>query len=267
MTTRILYCANHLISLVDADYLPYAYGDLPLQDAYERIDAWFEKIFHACNSRKAIVYIKKVPQDNFRYDVGKFKPYKGNREFEPPRHYFEIIDYIIRRWKGVAIKYVEVDDAIAQSAAMLRMERSPYVVVSDDKDMNMIPGLHLKHSKNEWINGDNKVFIREDFSMKNDTPTYKYTLDATGEMKLWLQMIVGDTSDNIAGVLGYGLNKAQAAGFEPGINPSDAKLIVWNLYKEVYGTSYREMFIENYLLLKLIDNSKNHNLDLCPITY
>lgn len=267
MNTQTHSPPSNALLLIDADYLPHAYGGFYAHDAIEKVDAWFEKIFKACESRQAMVLLKKVPQDNFRYQVAITKPYKGNRERELPVSYDTIMEYLVHKYAGITIKYVETDDAIAQLARMLRNEGREYVIVSDDKDLNQIPGWHYKHSKEEWIRGDDLIFYRQTFKMKDGVPHYTSTLDATGEFKVWLQMIVGDTSDNISGVLGAGLKAAATNGFAPGITMADAKLIVWSMYIRAYPADYREKFLENYRLLKLINNSTKSNLVICPTNY
>ena len=255
------------LSLIDADYLPWAYGNMPKHEISMIMHNWFEKIFTCCNSRRAMVLLKRVPQDNYRYQVAVTKPYKGTRDREFPEHYDFIMELLIGRYSGVTVRFAETDDAIAQLAAMLRNEGEDYIVVSDDKDLDMIPGWHLKHSAEEMYFSYDHVFMKQTFKMKDSVPVYKSTLEAHGKSKLWLQMIVGDNADNIAGIPGWGLKKAYNVGFREGISVASAKFIVWQLYKSIFPHTYKDRFIENYRLLKLIDNSQNNNLEICPITY
>ncbi len=255
------------IQLIDADYLPYAYGNYLEEDIPRIVTFWFEKIFKRLNSRNAIIFLKQIPQDNFRYNIAVNRPYKGTRNRELPISYNCIINYITTYYQGVTVKFAETDDAIAMAAKMLRDKGIDYVIVSDDKDLNMIHGWHYKHTKDKLVYARDEVVIESSVKVVEDIPVYSEVLEAYGELKLWLQMILGDTSDNIEGIPNYGINKIQDLGFAPGITVLIAKVLVWNLYKMAYPFNYKERFIENYRLLKLIDNSQHHNISLCPIQY
>ena len=193
--------------LVDADLLVYRAGFSAARKEMEmtalgivqaRLDAMVQaawKNIHddlGINSARVDSHLvmfltgcKKIP--NFREDVAPF--YKAQRkDSSKPPYYEELRQHIEDNYSTVVSEGVEADDYFGQAMldAAAKDPNSLSVVVSLDKDLLMIPGLHYNFVKETWT---------------NVTP-------AGGIHFFFTQMLMGDTADNIPGLKGYGPKKA-----------------------------------------------------------
>jgi 5'-3' exonuclease len=125
---------------------------------------------------------------NFRTGIATIREYKGNRDPDhKPVHGPAIKEYMESKYP---VKYSvdeEADDLVGYShyAMWLRDEQST-VIATVDKDMDMIPGLHYNFVKDESY--------------------YVSPEDAT--RWFYLQLLMGDSTDNIPGIPGCGPKKA-----------------------------------------------------------
>lgn len=127
---------------------------------------------------------------NFRELVAKSKPYKGNRDdTTKPAHFKEVGAYLVDVWNARTTEGYEADDAIGIWAMDAKTEGRKHIVVSNDKDLDQIPGLHY-----DWVA---KEFY--DVSPKE------------AKSQFYTQLLTGDTTDNIPGLPGIGPAKAKAA--------------------------------------------------------
>lgn len=125
--------------------------------------------------------------DNYRNKIAKQAVYKGNRDPENrPYHYEAIRDYVRRYWDTVVSRNCEADDLISIMAEQARTQHRDAVVVSIDKDLDQIPGLHY--------NPDKKVFYSQD---RDSALLYFYQ-----------QALSGDSTDNIPGCYRVGIQGA-----------------------------------------------------------
>lgn len=126
---------------------------------------------------------------NFRNGIATIKPYKGNRdEAHKPVHGPAIREYMDEKWGVVYSENEEADDVVAYShyAMWLRDEHSS-VIATVDKDIDMIPGLHYNFVKDE---------------------TYYVTPD-DADRWFYLQLLMGDATDNIPGLPKVGIKTAE----------------------------------------------------------
>lgn len=132
------------------------------------------------------IYLASADRSNFRYDIAKTKPYKGNRTAPKPKHFDAIREYLVKHWRAEIVTGQEADDAlgIAQCSAPPRTT----VICSNDKDLDMIPGLHWNFVKGNL------------YTVTPGEALYNF----------YKQVLTGDTSDNIPGLKGIGPKKAEA---------------------------------------------------------
>ena len=113
---------------------------------------------------------------NFRFDVAKTAPYKGNRKDVPkPRLLSLMREYLVSAWEASVSEGQEADDDIAIRATELGEE---CIIVSVDKDFLQVPG---------W----------------NYNPVKKEKTHITAEEGLrffYRQILMGDSADNIKGL-------------------------------------------------------------------
>jgi 5'-3' exonuclease len=118
-------------------------------------------------------------KNNFRHDIATILPYKGNRkDSSKPVHYDFLKDYLVNKYIIEYIEGMESDDglSIAQWKAFRQGEDS--CIVTQDKDLNMVPGWHHNPVKDVTFN------LSEEEAMKF----------------FYVQLLTGDSTDNIPGM-------------------------------------------------------------------
>lgn len=119
-------------------------------------------------------------KNNFRYELATLKPYKGNRKDVPkPIHYDALREFIQHAYRAEVVDGQEADDAIGIRATELR---GAAIIVSIDKDLDTIPGLHYNWVKEKLYN------VSEREASRN----------------FYCQLLTGDDTDNIPGITGIG---------------------------------------------------------------
>lgn len=198
----------------------------PIENCLHSVKKMIQKIINETGATSYTVYLTESSSNNFRVNVAKTRPYKGNRAPESkPLHYDAIRDYLVRIWRAAMVVGEEADDAIGKTATMLGSRNIPYVICSIDKDLKQIPGNHYN-----WR-----------------TNTHSHVTTDEARRFFWKQMLTGDRVDNIVGIPGIGDVKA------------DAILSACNTEQEMgcavglkYAVSYddpEEVFNEHKLLL------------------
>lgn len=118
---------------------------------------------------------------NFRYARATIQPYKGNRTQDRPVHLQAIRDHSVLEWGFVVVDGEEADDALGKN------QTEDTLIVTIDKDLNMIPGKHYN-------------FVKRIFYDVSEEEATKF---------FYTQLLTGDRTDNIRGVLGIGPAKAE----------------------------------------------------------
>lgn len=143
---------------------------------------------------------------NFRYDVAKTRPYKGNRDkAHRPTHEEAIKAHIKAKWPTVVSDGCEADDELG----IHQCEIGPLdsVIVTQDKDLDMIPGL-----KYDFVQ-------KEPYSVTEEQAMYNF----------YHQLLMGDTTDNIPGLPGIGAAKAHKA--LKGVRSEELFSVVCSMYE------------------------------------
>ena len=177
-----------MLALIDADIVCYRIG-FASEDVSEKI----------CLARCAEFMEELVMKpwvgdyqgfltgsNNFRKDIAVTAPYKGNRTQARPKHYELIREYLNKAWGCEVIEGQEADDAIGIRAYEME-DVEDYVIMSIDKDLNMIRGWHYN-------------FIKDEKYLVNDQEAIKH---------FYTQILTGDRVDNIIGLKGVGPKKAE----------------------------------------------------------
>jgi len=141
-----------------------------------------------------------------RADYAVTKPYQGNRaEKTPPEHLDTIRAYMGEELPSVVSLDQEADDALAQANYLAIQAGTPElsVLVSQDKDLNMVPGYYYDFINKEVSSLDNSFgwieLYRPDKKPGAKTkPAAK--IIGRGTKYFWAQTLMGDTADNIAGL-------------------------------------------------------------------
>ena len=123
--------------------------------------------------------------NNYRVQIAKEAPYKGNRKAEKPIHYHLLREYLVKAWGFEMVEGQEADDAIGIAAYALPSDS--YTIYSIDKDLDMIRGWHYNFVK------EKKYYVNEEDTLRT----------------FYKQILTGDRVDNIPGLKGIGDKKAE----------------------------------------------------------
>lgn len=121
---------------------------------------------------------------NFRNDIAKTAPYKGQRKQERPDHLNTVRKHLVDNYHTTVSEGEEADDLIAIEATRVG---EGAIIASIDKDFLQVPCKHFNFTKGSWAT------VTEEGGLK-----FFYT-----------QVLTGDTVDNIKGVPGIGPKKAE----------------------------------------------------------
>jgi hypothetical protein len=165
------------VGLFDADTVPYIVGYTSTEHEYLQFkrakhpfetDVWKSKISHASyiiNSTlaaagcDAAMFYLTDSFKNFRLNIGTLKEYKGQRRVEKPPFFRELKDWIRAYHHAKRSNLCEADDEISMEAWRRHLafakehgddmlftpthrRFSGFCILSQDKDLNIIPGLH-----------------------------------------------------------------------------------------------------------------------------
>ena len=244
--------------LVDADYAPYAYGDRLDIEAIVDTDSWLLGLQEKLGEGIYIHFLSG--RGNFRREVATLKEYKANRKGkEKPKYYTDIKNHIINAYDTIVVNGAEADDGIALYANKYK-DKYEVWIVSDDKDFGQITCRQYKHSKNEYLDVKHEIVTRQRAKMDplSGMIEYQYYKDYHGDFKLYQQMLVGDSADNIPGVQGIGANnKIFKDEFVNGITIAEARRLLWREYQRAYKHQSVAIYLEQYMLLRLIRNNNS----------
>lgn len=162
---------------------------------------------------------------NFRHEVATILPYKGNRTSDRPHHYDFIRQLLVEAYDARVSQGHEADDAIG-----LNHDPEKDVIITRDKDLDCIPGLHYNWEK------DHCYYVDEVKANRN----------------FFRQMLTGDRTDNILGLFGIGPNSSLCIRVSQMENPSDMKDLVFSEYERRFGTYAERFFLENAKLLWIL---------------
>lgn len=172
------------VALIDADSIAYICSKDSLEESLTRVDSIVGEMMLETGSTEYLMFLSKSPY--FRHQI--CKEYKAKR---PPKTLLFIKDiykYLEEVFGAKAFDGVEADDMVAFGANMYRKANIPFVVCSNDKDVTkQVPGEHFNY----------RTFNK---CTTKDTDALSF---------LFIQTLMGDSTDNIKGIPGIGEVKAK----------------------------------------------------------
>lgn len=198
------------VGLFDADTIPYLVGYTSSELEYlkfkrspkmELSDIWQDKIGHASsiiNSTlestgcDAALFFLTNSEKNFRLNIGTLKEYKGQRVKEKPPFFHELKQWLQDYHGAKVSKMCEADDEISIEAwrrhklfaeengvenlfTPAHRVASNFIILSQDKDLNIIPGLHNTVGKSGlgdvWV--DRKGWLEPKYK-ESEVNAYEY---------------------------------------------------------------------------------------------
>jgi len=224
-------------ALIDADIMLYRAawkheGD-DIEYAHETIDNMFEHIFHVTKCSSYIGFL--TGKNNFRKNIAKTKPYKGNRkDMVIPEHLDALKEYLVETWGCEVVNGLEADDALG----ICQTQMDDTIICSIDKDLLQIVGLHYNWNNNSVTN------VSEDDAWH----------------KLYQQTLSGDSTDNIVGIPRVGEKKAIKILSEC-YTSHDACVATMNAYGDYYkDDNHLTMYQENLDLVRICTSTKDTRL-------
>ena len=214
--------------LIDGDIIAYRAAfsteQMGSQDTRDKVDDLIEFILDSTVLFPEIgldysVYL--TGKGNFRDDIAKSYPYKGNRKsVQKPRHLQTARDHMESKYQAIISKGEEADDLIAKEAARLDYKAC---VASIDKDMLQLPCWHFN-------------IVRGDYLEVTPFGGIKF---------FYTQILTGDTADNIVGLFRVGPVKAKKI-----LEDAETEEDLWDCVVKAYDGN-EDRVIENARLLWL----------------
>lgn len=210
------------------------------------VSMWIEKLVSDLKTKfktdKLQFFLTSDDKSNYRYEVAKTKPYKGNRTQPRPKLYKEIRTFLSERFDAKIIDGEEADDAMG--IAMSQNKKA--IIVTIDKDLKMVPG----YCYNYVTDTLHKVRDPGILTLSQDGRK----LEGTGIKWFYAQMLLGDSCDNIPGIRGWGPVRVHHALVDSE-NEIQMLKIVYNIYKKElklddYNTEIRIKEIADLLWIR-----------------
>jgi DNA polymerase-1 len=248
------------ILLVDGDGLAYycaGNDDTDAGEARRRLINKVETAAKAVGAERTIVLLTASgSHKGHRYAVARVKPYQGQRtNSRRPKNWEALRNYMTgpTPFEVDATMVAEADDLFGWYAYNWPDD---VVIYTQDKDMRMLPGLHL-----DWVShrlhkvGYTLTTCREHYRSLNVVPHDSEFNDLQyGPRWFWLQMLHGDGADNIPGLPRYVVDgKAKPFGEVTAgkllANENLPHLRVAELYRSYYGERWLVEMMEQAVLL------------------
>lgn len=205
----------------------------------EIIESYLSVDIFNCFKATSYVFCFSAPSSKvFRHAIAQEKLYKGNRKRDDPYMYpskFEDMAYV---YEYIASKHFTLfDNALEADDLLSMLQDENTFIFSHDKDLKQVPGFH-------WdIKNSILYFISE----------------KEANISLLSQTLTGDSTDNIAGLKGFGAKSLEKLLQETELNDELLLMRIMKLYFDKYGLRNGiDSFVESWLLLSCKFNRGEH---------
>lgn len=152
------------------------------------LNAQFKSIYRECAERLAspvppVMEIIMSGSGNYRNKIATIMGYKANRkDMVKPYHYDAIRKHISDTWSAAFVNGREADDDVAIRMTNAETDGVRSVLVTIDKDLDQIPGLHYNYKHHVFYDVTHEEAV----------------------LLFYAQALSGDPTDNIPGLRGIG---------------------------------------------------------------
>jgi 5'-3' exonuclease len=188
-------------------------------------------------------------KNNFRDSIAKRREYKKGRPPDKPFHYKNIKGYLIHEYGAVVVDGMEADDILCIEQTTALAERRETIICSRDKDLKQCQGWHYSWECGKQpsfgpfkVDGYGEIKLKEGNSKK---------LIGYGPKWFLAQTLMGDTTDSIPGIKGYGPVKTYSL-LEPSTDYRDGLAVVIRCYQEAYGDNWEAELEEQGQLVWMV---------------
>jgi DNA polymerase-1 len=158
-----------------------------LNEAKNAFEAQLWRIRAAADEADIVLCFSCPTRRYFRHDL--WADYKGNRKAASPLALKPLKEWATEQYQTWTKPALEADDVLGILATHPKLIKGEKIIVSHDKDLGQIPGLHLN-------------------PMAPDEGVYRVA-PAFARRLLAYQVLVGDSTDNYPGLPGCGPVKAE----------------------------------------------------------
>lgn len=211
----------------------------------------------ACADRVVILLTSKGSHKGFRFAIASVKPYQGQRSASRRPKNWQFLRDKLENWGPtqshvVATACAEADDLFAMYGWN---DPTQTVILTQDKDMRMVPGWHL-----DWTTHTMFYLPPGVFKARHGGKDY-------GDYWFWLQMLQGDAADNIPGLEFYVPEGKKPTLVGPvtaakllceAVDNLSAGRIVFDLYESYYKEDAAVRMLEQACLLYMRPNPLDH---------
>ena len=216
-----------MIGIFDIDSIVYeaVYSADDFEGVVERFWDRYNSIRYNVGLKypKAEIILCGFCTKNYRKKI--YPLYKANRPKEKPAFLQEIIEYVKKELPITTASLMETDDLVAKYLEYYGKDNS--FIISIDKDYRQFECTIYNYRRDEWE------------QISKDEATFN----------LNEQMIIGDTADNVNFCKGFG--KAWVKKNLVGKNEYAQRRAVYSVFKKLYKSKAKEMYVKSYMLLKL----------------
>lgn len=150
----------------------------------------------ACGAERTVVLLTDSGSiKGHRYAIARRKPYQGQRaNSRRPKNWAHLRDWFYTDrfpFSTTTTRLAEADDLFGHHAYL---DPENTVIYTQDKDMRMLPGIHL-----DWV--DHRTHVVRQATDYAENSVFKE--NQYGIKWFWLQMLHGDTADHIPGLPKY----------------------------------------------------------------
>ena len=199
-------------------------------------DSTLNRMYNRKRKQDGLEPVTYIP--NFRIEVGKDKPYKGQRKQDKPFHRDNVRAYMLDNYECVVANGMEADDMLAvyqTNAAPLTT-----VICSRDKDLKMVEGMHYTWAcakQPQW----GPAPVDKLGELQYDSGKNKLT--GTGSKFFYSQVLTGDSTDNYSGLPRCGPKRAFEL-LEGGQSERHLFEATSGAYRDKFGDDWRDKMLE-----------------------
>lgn len=247
-----------VVAHIDGDFCAYNLAgrdDTDPGQARRNLLHKFESIKYASGATSVMVHLTdNASTKGDRYLAATVKPYQGQRNSSRKPKNWAVLREFMENYDGDKFTVKnwmtrEADDGMAYVAYAAAAAGKRAVIATKDKDMRMLPGRHIVWETRQLVDVPFNTF-----AMRGpDDKIY-------GHLWFWLQMLQGDTADNIPGLPKY-VNergnltlcgeKTAPKLLQGCVDNADAQEVVTDLYKGFYQDTAYDRLVEQASLLWL----------------
>jgi hypothetical protein len=176
--------------LVDGDALAYycaGNDDTSSGEARRNLETKIESAMRAAGADRVLILVTgSASHKGHRYAISRVKQYQGKRSGNKPRNWQVMRELIEHDTRSIVTDTLEADDLFHVNSVRLGFDN--VAILTQDKDMRMVPGWHLNWESHALVH------------VRPDTWAFEVDGKVFGRKWFWLQMLQGDTADNVPGL-------------------------------------------------------------------